>query len=159
MTLHYINLGEDTGDIIVQHEYEIPFGATMDEYMSGQLDCIEKCYKDGIQLLLSESIVAKQQAKPTQAKARKVTREDYLLDYNNWETKYAYHFLHGTDGASQIYNGGLYSYAVTGYKITDSVAKGNYDIQCKDGYVEVQRTGIPIKRFLKNVAKEILVRL
>lgn len=159
VTLHFVNKGEDTGDIIVRHKHEIPFGMSMEEYEKEQMKCVEKCYRDGLCMLLDGTVAPMKQGRPKTAKARRVTREDFLLDYGNWEVERTYHFLHGTGGVSWIYEGRLYNYVTTGYKKTDRVSNGKFDIQCKDGYVVVKRSLIKPKRLVKNILKGIFVRL
>lgn len=155
-TLHFINEGEDTGDIITQYKYEIPFGMTMQEYMQAQYNGIEKCYQDGLTMLIDGTMVVQKQETPKRPKARNVKREDYLLDYGEWEVEHAYHFLNGTDGINQIYASLIYIYYITGYKKTVQKSGQAYAIQCRDGYIEVERKVIKPVKLIKQFVKKVM---
>lgn len=156
VTLHYIDVGEDTGDIITQKRFTIPLGMTKAEYKEAEMKAAAAAYLDALHMLVNGNIERKKQGDSLHTRARNVTREDFLLEYKEMGVEDAYHFLMGTDGISQIYPGWLYSYAVLDYQRGNDVTIGKYDIRCKDGIVRVRRRIVPV-RAVKNLAKEVLM--
>ena len=99
MTLHYINKGEDTGDIIFQERVLIYYGEKLDEV-------IHKLSFAGIKLLLKAMDCiekgdvprVKQPVTPPTVRARKIKPEEYneLIRWNEWDVERIFHFLSGT---------------------------------------------------------------
>ncbi|RKM57885.1 hypothetical protein D6855_12610 [Butyrivibrio sp. CB08] len=154
VTLHYIDIGEDTGDIITQKKFQIPFGMSSVEYHEEETKAAVDAYREALNSLVSRTIERKRQGDSSHPQARNVTRDDFLLEYEQMEVENVYHFLMGTDGISQIYTGWLYSYDIYEYKKGSFVSIGKYDIRCKDGIVCVRRRIVPvsaIKKLLKTI--------
>ena len=156
VTLHYIDIGEDTGDIITQKKFIIPFGMTSAEYQKALTNAAVAAYRQALSMLVDGTIERKKQGKSTHPQARNVTREDFLLDYKEMYVEDTYHFLMGTDGISWIYTERLYSYAVLDYQKGNNLPTGRDDIRCKDGVVHVRRKIVPT-RAAKNLVKEALM--
>lgn len=156
VTLHYIDTGEDTGDIITQKKFPIPLGMTRTEYQEAETKAAVAAYRDALKRLVDGTIERVPQGDSPHPQARNVTREDFLLHYGEMKVEDAYHFLMGTDGISQIYTGWLYSYAILDYQKGNGVAMGKYDIRCKDGVVRVRRKVVPV-RAAKNLVKGVLM--
>jgi len=99
-TVHYIDKGEDTGDIILQDSVHINAGTTLSETASMVLD------ETGVSLLMQGvDLIARGQAtrlpQPQISplpKARHVSLKEYqtIIDWENWPTERIWHFLRGT---------------------------------------------------------------
>lgn len=159
VTIHFIDQGEDTGDIIIQERYTIPFGMSDIEYKEENRKHVASSYQEALKQLAEGTVVRIKQGESSHSRCRTPKREDFLLDYENWDVKNAYHFLNGTGGVSEIYRGRLYSYAIDGFEETSNVANQKYAIQCKGGYIKVKRRMKSPKRIMKDIVKGILVRL
>lgn len=101
VTVHYVDAGEDTGDIILQERVEIPLGIKSPD----RLDLLVG--KVGVRLLLEAleqieagSVVRKQQPKesPTQ-RARNIRKEEHnsIIDQRNWPVERIWHVMRGTE--------------------------------------------------------------
>jgi methionyl-tRNA formyltransferase len=99
VTLHYINKGEDTGDIISQERVLITDGEKLDEVtpklsiagiklLLKAMDCIEK----------GDVPIVKQPVTAPTVRARKIKPEEYneLIKWNEWDVERVFHFLSGT---------------------------------------------------------------
>ena len=159
VTIHYIDAGEDTGDIIVQEKFEIPFGMSQEQYLKTVDQLIGSCYKRALQMVVDGTVIRIKQGQSKHLPCRNPKRESFLQNYRNWPTERAYHFLNGTNGISQIYQERLYSYAIVGLKKTDSGTGNKFDISCKDGYILVKRQLKSPVRIAKDIVKGVLVRL
>lgn len=155
VTLHFVDTGEDTGDIITVEHFDIPHGMSKKQYDAAEVKAAVQGYKKALGMLVSGTAERSPQGESPHPQARNVTREDFLLDYGSWEVERAYHFLRGTDGIRQIYSGGLCSYEVLDFLKSDSVAAGKYDIRCKDGVIRVRKR-FRIVRAVKNIVKGVL---
>lgn len=155
VTIHFVDTGEDTGDIITVERFNIPHGMSKKQYDAAVVKSAVQGYKKALRMLVSGTAERSPQGESPHPQARNVTREDFLLDYGSWEVERAYHFLRGTDGIGQIYSGGLCSYEVLDFLKSDSVAAGKYDICCKDGVIRV-RQRFRIVRAIKNIMKGVL---
>jgi methionyl-tRNA formyltransferase len=99
VTVHYIDEGEDTGDIIYQEEYDIPLGMKspdMNDLAIGKV---------GVNLLLKalDNIgnlprVKQLKESPT-LRARNIKLEEHesIIDWQNWDIKRVWHLLRGTE--------------------------------------------------------------
>lgn len=99
VTLHYINKGEDTGDIIFQERVLINSGEKLDKVtqklsfagiklLLKAMDCIEK----------GDVPRVKQPVTTPTMRARKIKPEEYneLIKWNEWDVERVFHFLSGT---------------------------------------------------------------
>lgn len=97
VTVHYIDEGEDTGDIIYQETFRMPLGIRYREVYDSAI------YPIGAKLL-TKSIdaiaegtnprIVQPKVSPT-IRARNVKPDEDLIDWNNWELKRIYHVLRG----------------------------------------------------------------
>jgi len=101
VTVHYVDAGEDTGDIILQERVEIPLGIKSPD----RLDLLVG--KVGIRLILealnqieSGAVERKKQPKesPTQ-RARNIKKEEHtsIIDWQNWPVERIWHVMRGTE--------------------------------------------------------------
>lgn len=99
VTVHFIDKGEDTGDIIYQEVYDIPLGIKSPERLDIAISQI------GVALLLKaikniESIKPIQQPKNSPTKrARNLKLEEHktIIDWRNWSVERVWHVLRGTE--------------------------------------------------------------
>lgn len=100
-TVHIVDQGEDTGDIICQEEYELVPGTRLDELLDYGIGVV------GVRLLLQaleaiESGIAcriPQISSISLARAANIEPEQYpgLIDWQNWPIERIWHFLRGTE--------------------------------------------------------------
>lgn len=101
VTVHYIDEGEDTGDIIVQKKFSIPSGVTSRKYF----DLAER--KVGVQLVEEAlSLISSDKVRPkshseitTTGRAKNIPRDkhEYYIDWSSWGVDRTYHFLKGVE--------------------------------------------------------------
>jgi len=99
ITLHYINKGEDTGDIVFQERVLINSGEKLEEVN-------KKLSLTGIKLLLKamDSVEkrdvprVKQSVTTPTVRARNIKPDEYneLIKWNEWDVERVFHFLNGT---------------------------------------------------------------
>lgn len=168
VTVHYIDEGEDTGDIIYQEAFSISLGTRFLELRKYAIQEI------GVSLLL-KSIDAiakgiapriKQPAKSPTERALNISKNEELIAWKSWGVKRVWHILRGT---SQWLNAipkpkGIYSgqdWDIEEYescnmddcKLWGIYTDGNRSfVACRDGkiYLEVN---LSLKRFLLNFVK------
>jgi methionyl-tRNA formyltransferase len=94
VTVHFIDEGEDTGDIIYQQKITIPTGAKLDELK-------KEFFNIGIDMMIKalcniEHIKAIPQpvSSPTM-RARNIYSYNDLIDWNNWNVEKIWHLLNG----------------------------------------------------------------
>jgi len=101
VTVHYVDAGEDTGDIILQERVKIPLGIKSPD----RLDILVG--KVGVSLILealeqveSGAVVRKRQPKesPTQ-RARNIKKEEhaFIIDWQRWPLERIWHVMRGTE--------------------------------------------------------------
>lgn len=158
VTLHYVNKGEDTGDIIYQERILICPGEKLEEVnqklslmaiklLSKMMDTLEK----GDVPRIKQSITT-----PT-VKARKIKPYEYdeLIKWNEWDVERVFHFLNGTPKYHYIllkknslhkFGFGIKildkeKYNISGYKIGGLYKENSrYFFVCKDGKIYVDIT-------------------
>lgn len=96
-TVHCVDEGMDTGDVLAQERYPIPFGATVTELL-------DQVLSRGAELMArSVDSLARGTASPTPqsrlphpvSEARLVTPGERLVDWERWPVRRVYHFLRG----------------------------------------------------------------
>lgn len=98
VTVHYIDKGEDTGDILLQKSFVSPLGMTSVEVRDKLIS------KIGVNLLLSaiqniETLPRiKQPSSSPTPRARNIKSEEHsmIIDWNAWNVERVWHFLRGT---------------------------------------------------------------
>ena len=152
VTVHRINEGEDTGDIIVQEEFDICFG---EDILTLQRRVINKL---GIKLLLRsiellgtedfEGIKQPSKSPTRRARNLKNTDVDKLIDWKNWDVEKVWHILKGGQNSIKylVKIPDLYKntrFFVLGYKRVDTndspgMFRNNIEqpyIVCKNGLI------------------------
>jgi len=162
VTLHYIDEGEDTGNIIYQEEYSIPLGMKspmMQDLAIGEI---------GTNLILKALSNAdrlpniKQTIQPEIQRARNIKKEEHqsIIDWENFEIERIWHILRGTELWLNAFeqpkgiNKGL-RWIIEGYEKLDMSdyiigkvykEKGHYTLACKDGKIHLS-----LKRSIKKM--------
>jgi methionyl-tRNA formyltransferase len=138
LTVHYIDAGEDTGDILCQEEFPIPPGIRFAEMekmvirrgaalMVHALDDIAK----GIQRPRPQAHIR------TSARARNIDRSEPLIDWEKWPIERVWHVLNGTQAwldalpPLPLPVRRVFSWKVDGYERCGSI-KGAYGMIAKD---------------------------
>ncbi|SOB93579.1 methionyl-tRNA formyltransferase [Ureibacillus xyleni] len=108
VTVHYIDEGEDTGDIIYQERYPIPLGCTEEEL----IEILETT--NGVNLLLSaitdiEHDCAPRKKQPKESptvRARKISPSEFhqIVDWETWEIERIWHLLRGTQNWLDVFD-------------------------------------------------------
>jgi len=152
VTVHYIDKGEDTGDIIYQKQYDFPLGMKSPQMLDLAIG------KIGVNLLLKaleniENLPRTKQVKESSTKrARNIEKNEHknLVDFINWDIKKIWHLLRGTElwldaleQPSGFYRGQRWvvkefkkCYMADSYNIS-KIYKENkrYFVACKDGKI------------------------
>ena len=102
VTVHYIDKGEDTGDIIFQERLCMPLGSRSPEQLNrliGQL---------GVSLLLraidsissgsAPRLVQPDKSPTARARNLKLDEHKHLIDWSSWPVERVWHLLRGTEG-------------------------------------------------------------
>lgn len=99
VTVHFIDQGEDTGNIICQEEFKIPLGIKMPELIDIAIG------KIGVKLL-ARSInnirtvkTIKQPSESPTIRAKNIKSQEHMsvIDWNNWPIERIWHLLCGTE--------------------------------------------------------------
>jgi len=169
VTIHYIDDGEDTGDIIYQEYFNMPLGMKSP-------DMLDKCVSDiGIKLLLKslDDIALNKAPRHQQPKdsptprARLIRKEEHstIIDWDNWPVHRIWHILRGTESWLNCIEppGGIYKgqrWIIENYEEcnTSNLVIGKvykkklrYFIVCKNGIINLKA------RFsLKNMVSYLL---
>lgn len=155
VTIHYIDKGEDTGDVINQERVHIPLGTKSPERLDRLIGDIgvKNLLKTIDELASGTAKSVKQSEKSPTGRARNIKPEEHknVIDWNNWETSHIWHVLRGTElwlnaleQPKGVYKGQRWcvcEYKVLGKQIksVQSIYKldKNYAVATKDGYIKL----------------------
>lgn len=176
VTLHYVDAGEDTGDIVFQCTYDIPLGMrspVMQDLAIGKhgVDLILKALKKIGQGDALPRFVQPEQS-PT-ARARNIKPEEHrtLIDWAHWPIERVWHVMRGTelwlnciDQPTGIYSG--QRWVVGEFTKTIGVPKNEnlgqvrkdsrgFYVQCRDGIVRIH-VGFKVYPLLRHMAQKLL---
>lgn len=167
VTVHYIDKGEDTGDIIYQEKYDFPLGLKSPQMLDLSIG------KIGVNLLLKAlnslenlpRIVQPKESPTKKARNIKADEHENIINWQNWEIERIWHLLRGTelwlnilDQPKGIYKGQRWTIEdfekcdVSSYEVS-KIYKVNYKyfVVCKDGKIFLS-----LKFSLKNLVLNIL---
>lgn len=168
ITLHFIDEGEDTGDIIYQEKYNIPLGIKSPEMQDLAVGEI------GVRMILKaieniENLPRENQPNiSTSEKARNIKKSEHIniIDWNNWNIERIWHLLRGTElwlnafeQPSGFFKGQRWvvneyeKCNIDGYEVSKVYKeKGKYFVICKEGkiYLTIK---FGIKKFILNLFK------
>ena len=107
VSVHYIDEGEDNGNIIYQESYNLPIGSTEE-------DLIHLSSKIGIRLLLKsildiENNCEQQICQPIKSptnRARQIKPTEYqgIIEWENWQIERTWHLLRGTQNWLNVFD-------------------------------------------------------
>lgn len=169
-TVHYIDQGEDTGDIICQQVYKLVLGTRLDEWLDYGIGVV------GVHLLLQAlqaietgEVVRQKQLDGVQSRAGNIDAEDYakLIDWQAWTIEHIWHFLRGTERMIDLIvpAGGLFAanrWVVLNYMRCDLPAsyqvgklyreRGSSFLTTREGKIYLAKT-FSFKRLLANLTQ------
>jgi methionyl-tRNA formyltransferase len=107
VTVHYIDDGEDTGDIILQARIPVELGIRRNSLQKKLIDELGvRLLIDAIHLIDSNSVVRKPQPieSPT-PRARNFEAKEYesLIEWKNWTTEQIWHVLRSTNNVKSFF--------------------------------------------------------
>lgn len=168
VTVHYIDDGEDTGDIIYQKIYKIPLGIKLSEFQDFAIKRI------GLQLLikainniLNGTVKRTPQPKTSRTmRARNIKSDEHrhIIKWHEWTIEHIWHVLRGTqdwlkciEQPKGIFNGqqweigNLNKCMMSNYQLGKIYKEnGNYFVACKDGKIYISLK-FCFKKFILNV--------
>jgi methionyl-tRNA formyltransferase len=101
VTVHYIDAGEDTGDIIYQERYGIPLGIKSPDKLDigvSKIGVNLLCKAlDGIAAGTAPRIKQPQDSPTPRARNLKPEEHKTIIDWNNWPIERIWHLLQGTE--------------------------------------------------------------
>lgn len=98
-TVHYVDEGEDTGDIICQESYDLPIGSTEEEMIRLSSNLGGKLLiKSILEIENNCALSIKQPIKSPTARARQIQPDEYkeIINWKEWEIERIWHLLRGT---------------------------------------------------------------
>ena len=139
-TVHYIDSGEDTGDIICQERINIKLGLKSKNYydlIEGKLGV--KLLTEAIKLISSGNHSRITQPKNDGIRARRISihEHDNLIDWNVWDIERVWHFLRGTEEWFNGLNKPRFPYLLQRWEI------GKYKIENNTGIKNYQSGLMP----------------
>jgi methionyl-tRNA formyltransferase len=158
VTVHYIDEGEDTGDIILQDRIDVPLGMPSTERLNiliGEVGC--KLLLDSVALIKNNAVTRKSQEKlSTTIRARHLCDAEHksVINWSDWPIERIWNILRGTeswlnalDQPSGIYSGQrwqILDYEKISYKDLRSlggISKDDqgYFIECWDGVIRIKK--------------------
>lgn len=174
-TVHFVDDGEDSGDILLQEKLSVPLGMKSPERSQKVVSEL------GVALLLraldqleagAEQRVVQTKDSPTvRARNLKVEEHDKIIDWQAWPIEKIWHVLRGTEQwlnavtpPQGLYRGQRWS--VEDYRLEDTSQlrvgriyrqNGVYRIACKEGTIKLTRA-FSVKRFAVFVLAIVLRR-
>jgi methionyl-tRNA formyltransferase len=171
VTVHFIDSGEDTGDIIFQDRVPIPLGTKSPERLDKLVG------EAGAALLLkaldaladsSAPRIPQPPASPT-SRARKISAGEHrnIIDWDTWEIERIWHLLRGTeqwfnaiDGLDGLYKGQRWRIDefikcdMAGYRAsTIHYENGRHFVACNGGKIYLSKT-FSVKRFVSRLLRK-----
>jgi len=156
VTLHYVDKGEDTGDIIYQERVFISSGEKLEETSQKLAAVGIKLLQETMESLENGVAGAKKQPVSTPTRrARKIKPEEYneLIKWEDWGVERVFHFLNGTPKyhSTLLKKNSLYRLvfgvrildyekcSTSGYKVGKLYKeKSGYFLACRDGIIHTE---------------------
>ncbi len=109
ITLHYIDEGEDTGDIIYQKSFDIYLGMGVEKFRRNVVEYGSKLILKAIENFDSLPRLKQPKESPT-PRARNINSYEIwdLISWNNWTIKRVFHLFKGIEGWLDIPYGNFY---------------------------------------------------
>ncbi|MFJ7680018.1 methionyl-tRNA formyltransferase [Peribacillus sp. NPDC097198] len=165
VTLHFVDEGEDTGDIIYQKRYSLPLGSRFPEMERKSIGEI------GAQMILKacdefekgDIPRIKQPLESTTIRARKILKDEHsdLIHWETWSVERTWHLLRGPESWLNALEQpkGIYRWKIMNYEVcpmSDYTAskiykeKGKHFVACENGKIFLTKY-ISIKDFLLTI--------
>jgi methionyl-tRNA formyltransferase len=99
VTIHYIDEGEDTGDIIIQDKFHIELGEKLSLFdMKNHKLSLELLFKT-LSKIQNGKVITKKNPKESNLRAKRLKKSEYtkLIDWENWPIERVWHFLRGNE--------------------------------------------------------------
>lgn len=171
VTVHFIDAGEDTGDIIYQENFDITLGMTSPQMWDIVLEKGCRLLSKALEDIENNTVTRHKQIDSKESfRARNLKKDEKLIDFNEWNVERVYHFLRGT---SSWYRAGLdisehdeliiNRYEKMNFCLGNKLGKvyrddsGSEFIQCIDGKVYIHKK-FNIKKVFKSFIKMYLLR-
>ena len=155
-TVHYIDEGEDTGNIIYQESYDLPLGSTEEEMISLSSEIGFKLLKKSIFDIENNCAPSiKQSIESPTVRARQIKTDEYkeVVNWKEWEIERVWHLLRGTQNWLNVFDfsdvqGKVSNWRILHYakqdvkprlKLGKVYKKGNlYYVLCGLGYIYME---------------------
>ncbi|MEW6663396.1 MAG: methionyl-tRNA formyltransferase [Bacillota bacterium] len=97
VTIHFIDEGEDTGDIIKQSKYPIELGTPLNQLMDKAISLGAALMVEALDEIANGAFKAiPQRYLPCPVRARNVSPDEKLIDWEHWPIERVWHVLRGT---------------------------------------------------------------
>ncbi|MBE5943863.1 MAG: hypothetical protein E7258_02975 [Lachnospiraceae bacterium] len=154
VTIHYIDEGMDSGDILFQKKFEIPRNISYQDYDKTIAKVAGECYVTVLNNLCDGNINRQQQQSYDDFIARRIKESEYKLDFKNMNKSEVCHYLYGTDALNHIYKSGLFSYKIN----EDTLKNSKFQIECQDGIITVEKI-FNFKMMIRHLVAKTLSRI
>jgi methionyl-tRNA formyltransferase len=121
-TIHFIDEGEDTGDILKQASFPIPLGMEPHLLRRITIDLGTRLFSESLRdIANSNAHPVPQVPLPGLLRARRLKKNEDLFDWRTWSLQQTYHFLRGTLPFQTIFTDrqgpwGLFDWVASGYE-------------------------------------------
>ena len=161
VTLHFIDEGEDTGDIIYQTEFEVERGTKLNEVVEKFMDIGKKFFEKAIDNIENLPRIKQPKESPT-PRAKNINSNEYIEMINKKleNVESLFNFLCGTENYFNkwINKSKFYYFSVVGFSTGDHnfetgriiKEKSNYFFTAKNGLIQLKKV-VSIKFFLKKI--------
>jgi len=96
VTIHYIDKGEDTGDILLQETFQIPLGMPLSDMQKTAINMGTRLMNMAIdQIANGTTHILPQRDIQTSPRARNVEPGEKFIDWQSWPVEHAFHALVG----------------------------------------------------------------
>ncbi|SMO44059.1 methionyl-tRNA formyltransferase [Solitalea koreensis] len=98
-TVHLINDGEDTGEIIYAQSFPLELGTSYNEYKAQYCELGAELVLKALKDIETDSMQLKKQIETSEiTRARRIKKEEHqsFIDWQTWSTERVFHFLRGT---------------------------------------------------------------
>jgi methionyl-tRNA formyltransferase len=172
VTVHFIDSGEDTGDIIFQERVHIPLGTRSPERLDRLVGEVgARLFLKALDALADSSAprIPQPRTSPT-PRARKITRDEHrkIIDWDAWDIERIWHLLRGTeqwlnaiDDLEGFYQGQRWRIGdfircdMPGYRRSAIYReRGQTFVACRQGKIFISKTFSP-KRFLVRLLQKL----
>lgn len=96
VSIHYVDKGEDTGNILSQQQFDIPLGLSSGSYDKLIIDSACKIINEGIDKAIKRDIGIVQRKETGSRRARRIKKDDTFNESTSWEIERLFHFINGT---------------------------------------------------------------